>query len=162
MTVTKVAQASRIITVRPDLASFLGPVSEESIETAEGRLGIRFPSSYRAFLVRFGAGAFGATEIFGVIPSPANVGPPDAVWLTMQGRTDWQLPTSMVVVWFDGMGGYGVLDASRQGPDGEPPLHRWEPGSSTPDSPLEKLAPDFGSFFLERVEAEAAQDRDRQ
>jgi hypothetical protein len=55
----------------------------------------------------------------------------------------------MVVIQSDGMGGYFVLDASQEGPDGECPVVVRNPGESEAGDDLEVIAEDFGVFFLE-------------
>ena len=79
---------------------------------------------------------------------------PDAVWLTLRARKEWPLPARMVVVYFDGMTGYHVLDTSRRDPGGESPVLLWYPARSRDDGTPQIIAADFGSFFLDAVETD--------
>lgn len=50
----------------------VGPCSEEDVRRAEGKLGVRFPDSYRLCLLRLG-GAWGAGgDLLGVCPGYAE------------------------------------------------------------------------------------------
>ena len=119
------------------------------IAAAEGRLGLRFPATYRRFLLRLGAGSFGAAEFYGVIAEDFSGPLPDGVWVTLTSRAGpAALPSSMVVIGEDGMGGYYVLDTAA---DDEPPVVVWNGGDSEPGDPLETVAPDFGAFILDCV-----------
>jgi len=69
------------------------------IDSAEDTLGVKFPPSYREFLLLFGCGDIAGQEFYGVIkPDFAKSGIPDAVWLTIRERTDSKLPLQLVIV----------------------------------------------------------------
>lgn len=140
---------------RRDECDFAGQRDERVVGLAEETLGVKFPPSYRLFLTRLGAGNIGAEEIFGVIGEDfVESAIPDSIWLTLQGRQDWGLPSPMIVVYFDGGTGYYLLDTSRASRDGEAPVVAWHPGLSVAGSELETIAPDFGLFLRELVEEE--------
>ena len=61
-------------------------------------LGLEFPPSYRRFVLDFGAGSFGASEVYGVIDSNfENSSVPDAVWCTLDVR-EFDLTLDLVVL----------------------------------------------------------------
>ena len=49
----------------PESQHFVGARSETVGEAAEKRLDLKFPPSYRTFVLEFGAGNFGAFEVYG-------------------------------------------------------------------------------------------------
>jgi D-hexose-6-phosphate mutarotase len=55
------------------------------------------------------------------------------------------MPTDLIVVMFDGMGGLVVLDSSQVDREGEHPVLVWNPGAVDRES-MERLGDDFGSF----------------
>ncbi|WP_052666456.1 SMI1/KNR4 family protein [Nitriliruptor alkaliphilus] len=146
--------ASALLREDENRCDVVGPRDEPLIVAAEEALGLRLPPSYRAFVARFGAGDVAGEEIFGVIHGDFSAsGVPDGIWMTLEGRRDWNLPSTMVVVSFDGGTDYLVLDTARGGEDGEAPVLVWRPGSSAPGDDLEQLAPDFGTWLLELCRA---------
>ena len=149
---TKVDQGMDLIQSRPEICFFVGPRDDVLIKRAESALGFGLPPSYRRFIARLGAGTAGSESIYGVVDSNfITSSAPNAIWLTLKQRRDSRLPSSMVIISDDGMGGYFVLDTAKASPSGEPPVEVWEPGSSQPGDKLEFIAPDFGSWFLDAV-----------
>ena len=138
-----------IIGARGDSRSFFaGPRGEALVATAEAALGVEFPRTYRKFVVELGAGSVGAREFYGVIDDDfVESSVPDGIWLTLSERAQLSLPTTLVIVGEDGMGGYNVLDTSQRDADGESPVAIWTPGGDG----LEVVADDFGTFFLRAV-----------
>jgi hypothetical protein len=143
--VTALEDAALLIESRPDYSHFVGARTEAVVGADETALGVQFPPAYRAFVLRYGAGSFGSLEVYGVIAG-AGQGLPDVVWATRFAReAPSNLPTSMIVIGADGMGGDYVLDTAK-GQD--PPVEVWEGGHSQPAERLERVAEDFGSFLL--------------
>jgi antitoxin YobK len=131
-------------------ADFVGPRDERLIETAEERLGLSFPPTYRRFVLELGAGDIAGQEFFGVIEAPfADPSVPNGVWMTLKARDEWTLPRSMLVIAFSGGVDYYVIDTAKATPDREPAVEIWRPGISLPGDPLEQMATDFGAFALE-------------
>lgn len=131
------------------------PQPEERVERAERRLGIRFPPTYRRFLLELGAGGVGSEEIYGLINDDFDESrPPQAVGLTLGLRREGQISDDLVVVYNLGQGSYYALDTGRPRPDGEAPVVGLTPGLSGAGNELEVIASDFGSFFLETVRAD--------
>jgi hypothetical protein len=146
-------RAFEVIDAHPDLADFVGSRDEDVVAAAEHHLGVSYPADYRRFLHRFGAGSFGAHEVYGVIHRDFSGPVPDGVWLTTTDRAGPSaLPTTLIVIGSDGMGGSYVLDASL---GDDPPVCVWQGGASRPTDHLEQVAPDFGTFLLTSVTAEA-------
>ncbi len=158
MGMAELQAALKLIASHPERSHFVGPRSEALVDAAETALGVILPPSYREFLLKLGAGAFGSEEVYGVIREDiVNSGIPDAFWLTLRARKEWPLPPSMVVVYFDGGTGYFVLDTTRRDASAESPLLLWYPDlSSRGGRGQEIVALDFGSFLLETVESELA------
>ena len=97
-----------------DLCDFVGSISDDVIEKAEKILGYNFPETYRAYLSKYGAGNFGAQEVYGIISSDfENSGIPDAIWLTMKEREDNDLPNDLLVIYYSGDEFYYCLDTSK-------------------------------------------------
>jgi hypothetical protein len=133
-----------------------GEKSADLVEAAEMVLGVVFPPSYREFLLLFGCGGIAGHEFYGVINSDfVNSGIPDAVWLTMRERVDSNLPARFVIVGAQGDGAYYALDGGRIAQDKERPVIIWWPGVSQEEcaNEVETLAPDFGTFFLNKIES---------
>jgi hypothetical protein len=142
-------QALSLIEQHPDRSYFRGPRDENVVGAAEDRLGLRFPDAYRRFVLRMGAGSFGAAEFYGVIDSDFSGPVPDGVWVTLESRKGPSaLPTSMVVIGQDGMGGQYVLDTAA---GDDPAVTVWIGGMSSPGEPLEEVASDFAEFVLDSV-----------
>jgi cell wall assembly regulator SMI1 len=94
-----------------------GPASEEAVASAEERLGISFPPSYRAFLRRFGQLALPAQlavvhDFLGLLPAAGDGD--DVVSRTLAARESNSLSPGLVVV---GIGAQAnewfCLDAAR-------------------------------------------------
>jgi hypothetical protein len=147
MSVAELDEFLSLVESRPDEAHFTGPRPEQLVVQAEKFLGIKFPSTYRKFTKSLGAGSFAGEEFYGVVDGNfQDSSIPDGIWLTDSARDEWDLPSAMIVVYFDGGASYGVLDTAR-GED--PPVEAWVPGGSRPGELLERLGADFGSFLLD-------------
>lgn len=128
---------------------------EERVQRAEQALGVRFPPSYRRFLLELGAGGVGSEEIYGLVNDDfEDPRPPQAVGLTRQLRRDGQISEDLVVISNLGQGSYYALDTAKAGPDGEAPVVGFTPGLNSAGDELEMIAPDFGRFFLDTVRAD--------
>lgn len=135
--------------VRTDAGDFVGPRPPSLVASGERVLGVRFPPTYRRFLLEFGAGDVGDLEVYGIIDEPVDEGPvPNGVWLTLRTRQHG-LPEDLVIVSDTGYGEAYVLDTATVDEGGENPVVIWDVGY---ERPYEVVAPDFGSFFWEQVE----------
>jgi hypothetical protein len=146
MSMADYTNAKSIINTNPSRSRFVGSRPESLVEKAEQALGVRFSQTYRAFLLEFGAGSFGSAEFFGVIDEDWNESSiPDGVWYTLNERAENNLPSNLVVIGDTGTGEFFVLDLIH--PEG--PVFVVDP--SDPIGTREAVAPDFGTFLLERV-----------
>lgn len=140
-------RAVAIITNNRDRAQFVGPRSQQVVRAAETVLGVEFPPTYRRFVLEYGAGNFGWAEFYGVIGSDfMQSSVPDGVWATLWQRNKVSLPHELIVVGDTGCGDLFVLDSSEE----EGPVEIVDPGSDV--CARERVADDFGAFFLQQVE----------
>jgi hypothetical protein len=63
MSGSDLAAAFELVARHPEMAWFAGPRPPALIEAAEGALGCGLPADHREFLLRLGAGSFGAFAI---------------------------------------------------------------------------------------------------
>jgi hypothetical protein len=154
-------QALRLIE-RSGEGEFTGPIPQQIVEEAEELLGLRFPPSYRQFLLKLGCGDIAGAEFYGIVDDNLREGPiPNGIWLTLDERETGQLPPKMVLVAFTGMTGYFALDLARAGENREAPVVMWRAGVKPEACPV--IAKDFGSLFLDEVSnalGEEAPDED--
>ena len=81
------------------------------INLAQDRLSVKFPDTYRRFLLEYGAGGVGGIEFYGVVQEEfEQSGYPDVVWLTLKGRKEWNLPGFLLPVYDLGDGEFFCLD----------------------------------------------------
>lgn len=72
------------------MAEFIGGQTNELIKLAEEELGMKFTGLYLDYLQTFGAGNFGAQEIYGIINDNfENSSVPDAIWYTLTERNEF-------------------------------------------------------------------------
>jgi hypothetical protein len=150
MTGSPLDQAFRAIDASaPEAMDFLGPVPEHIVVRAEAFLGIRLPTSYRSFVLRYGQGFAGPYEIYGL---RADEPVPETATLNFVDRTldarRYGLPADMVAVYNLGNGEDYVLDLSR-GED--PPMLAWSPAAGGDRTRMDLVEPSFGVFLLEKV-----------
>ncbi|MEV4423616.1 SMI1/KNR4 family protein [Patulibacter sp. NPDC049589] len=147
-------QARALVEEHLDEAEFESQ-PEDRVARAERELGVRFPPSYRQFLLDLGAGGVGGEEIYGLVNDDfEDVRPPQAVGLTREFRRDGQVSEDLVVIYNLGKGSYFALDTRAAGDDGEAPVVAFTPGIHSAGDELQIVAPDFGAFFLETVRAD--------
>jgi antitoxin YobK len=131
---------------------FAGPRDESLIQLAESALGFSLPPTYRAFVLRFGAGNFGAAEFYGVINDNFDSGKvPNGISLTIKNRQENRIPKELIVVGSTGDGDYYCLEIT---PGKEAPLIIYQPGYAQDKQRREEVAEDFGQFLLEQVKSE--------
>ena len=83
MSLEKYRRARELIT-KAGGGDFAGPRPEALVARAEAALGLRFPPSYRQFLLDLGAGDVGGFEVYGIIDDDfADARVPDAIALTL-------------------------------------------------------------------------------
>ncbi|WP_329320451.1 SMI1/KNR4 family protein [Streptomyces sp. NBC_01262] len=143
-----------------DIANYADGCDAETLAAAEQELGVAFPPSYRRLIEEFGTWDIAGEEFLGVYRTPAMgqrlLG---SVTETLDARNRYGMPSSLIAVMFDGMGGLVVLDASERGRDGEHPVLVWHPGSMG-DETMERLGEDFSSFALDLCQRAVTRWRD--
>ncbi len=133
--------------------------SEELIYQAEKILGMKFPPTYRLFLINYGCGGISSFEIFGVIDGNfERPGELNSVWLNLEERKTANLPLNFIIVSKTGYGPSYVLDSSHKDKNGEYPVLLWMGG--LPETPTEKVNEDFGEFLLEHVQRALEEDEE--
>ena len=151
MSRTDLDRAFKLIAKHEDLAEFVGPRPAELIAKAEQALGHKFPSQFREFVSRLGAGNFGSFEICGVIDEEfERSSVPDGVWLNLKERQEYGLPGDLLVIADVGNGDRYCIEL-RDGTEGRVIclIHGKPPSRAE----REFVAEDFGAFLLEQVEA---------
>lgn len=144
--------AAQLVAEHQDSARFTGERPEDLVERAEAALGVQLPPSYRAFARELGAGHIAGEEFYGVTTDDfTKSSVPNGIWLTLREREDSGLPEALVIAYEDDEGAYYAIDTTQQRADGEHPLVRWVPGSSSAHDDLEIVAEDFGVLFHETV-----------
>lgn len=146
--------ASRLIMQNPELNDFVGPRNETLVETAEKTLELKFPPTYRRFLLEYGAGNFGSLEVFGIIDENFEMSSvPDAIWYTLTEREEANLPPELIVIYENGRGGLFCLNLGmREG--GDAYVTSYISGHPIEEQPHEIIAKDFGEFLLTHVQYE--------
>ena len=142
-------KAFEIITMHKDKQSFFhGNISEELIINAENYLNLKFPKSYREFLLEHGNGFFNGQEFYGICKEDfTNSSIPDAIWLTMNERKEFNLDNSLILI-KESMEYYFAIDTSRN-TNGENPIIDIIPGVKKEECDV--VANDFGTFFLNEI-----------
>ena len=106
-----------------------GPVTEDTIASAEASLNLRFPPSYRQFLRRYGASLCSGFEICGLPPVPEPAEQPQ--WLSVVDSTlrlrPASLPEHSVFIAHDGMDHGYYLQCSPSDTTFEGPVIEWGP-----------------------------------
>ena len=121
---------------------FEGAKPETLASLAEDALGLRFPPTYRGFLLRSGCGDITGCEFYGLIDDEfEDSSVPNGVWLTLRERQDSGLPKTLVIVYSDGMGTYFAIDTAQSTSGDENPIVSWQPDAdpevvASPHSPV--------------------------
>ncbi|MBR7839316.1 SMI1/KNR4 family protein [Actinospica durhamensis] len=128
------------------------PPDAALIEEAERVLGVSFPPSDRHFLSELGGCDIEGEEFYGLFrrrDDPQQI--MGTVSFSLRERQDSQMPTAMLVLQYDGMGGIYVLDTAQPNEAGEAPVLVYLPPWVTDGRPLERIAPNFGAFALTKT-----------
>lgn len=127
---------------------FEGAKPEALVSKAEAALGVKFPPTYRRFLLELGCGDINGVEVFGLINDNFEKSTvPNGVWLTLNERRSIDLDPAYVVVGECGDGTYYALDTRHVDAGGESPVVRL----SVDAKHSEKVADSFGSYLLSVV-----------
>ncbi|APM39146.1 SMI1/KNR4 family protein [Clostridium kluyveri] len=148
-------KAVEIMSKNKEKCHFIGERSEELIEKAEDALGIKFSRIYKEFLIKYGAGNYGAEEILGVIDDDFEESSvPDGIWYTLTEREEVDLPMNLVVIYETGGDELFCLDFNNLNEEKEPVVVAYIPGEDNKNQKYEKIADDFGDFLLQLVNIE--------
>jgi antitoxin YobK len=141
-------RARAMLAASSAVVHFAGPRPPALVDKAEATLGLRYPESYRRFLLEYGAGSVGPAEFYGVIDEHwDDSSVPDGVWYTRSERKQSRLPDHFVVVGDTGGGMLYVIDTSEPGG----PVYVLAPWDLA--AVRQRVADDFGAYFLQRVSA---------
>lgn len=147
MSINDVDKAIALINLNLDESDFEGTKEELLVKLAENYLEINFPDSYRYFLKKLGCGDIAGQEFYGVInEEKINSGIPDATWITLKYRRQFDLPAKYIVFYHFGDGNYAVLDCEKNN-QGNNIVEIWSPGENT----FQFFSADFGSFFYNQI-----------
>lgn len=136
---------------------FAGAKPESLVARAEAALGLRFPPSYRQFLLDLGAGDVGGFEVYGVIDEDfGDARVPDAIALTLEARRSGLEPR-YVMIGTLGDGSHDCLDTGHPDVTGEAPVVQL---SSEYEDPV-TLADSFGEYFLTEAQDALSDEEDR-
>lgn len=143
------------IILNDDIADFVGGRTSELINSAEEKLGLKFTGLYLNYLQTFGAGNFGAQEIFGIISNDfENSSVPDAIWYTLTERKESNLPSNLLIIYDTGSDVLFCLDYNQLDENREPKVVSFVPGVELESQTYEIIANDFGDFLLDLVKQE--------
>ncbi|MFK0026598.1 SMI1/KNR4 family protein [Streptomyces sp. NPDC090798] len=132
-----------------DIANHADGCDAGTMAAAESDLGVAFPPSYRRLIEEFGTWDIAGEEFLGVYQTPVmGLKLLGSVAETLDARSQYGMPSDLIVAMFDGMGGLVVLDSSRVDQKGEYPVLVWNPGVVGRKS-MERLGDDFGSFAFD-------------
>ena len=127
---------------------FVGPKPESLVARAEAALGLRFPPSYRQFLLELGAGDIAGFEVYGLIDDDfEDARVPDAIALTLEARKSG-LDARYILIGTLGDGSHDCLDSGHPDASGEVPVVQL---SSEYEDPV-TLADSFGEYLLVEVQ----------
>lgn len=145
-------KASSLIKQYLDNAYFIGSRSEALVGAAEQALNLKFPVTYRRFVLEYGAGGLGGEEIYGVINENfEHSGGADAVWNTLELRRRVEFSNDYIAIYSVGDGEVFCLDLGTS-MNNEPPVIAFEPGLELRYQTREVITQDFGAFLLQRIE----------
>lgn len=131
-------------------ADFAGPKPEWLVTKAENALNVKFPPTYRQFLLEFGCGGIDGVEIYGLIDDNFdNSTVPDGIWLTLDERAISNLKPSYVIIGDGGDGTQYAIDTEKVNQQGEcPVLHLSVDGKES-----EIVADSFGTYLLNAIKS---------
>ena len=140
-------EVAEIIDSYSEGPDYLGRVHPDEIATAEKRLEVSFPRSYKDFLERYGCGNLGC-EIYGVGVPETRV--PNVVWYTLSEREEGFIPEWMVIVCVEDEHIF-CLDTSTFNENGECKVVSWILGLPFDAQPFRWTYTSFADFLYECV-----------
>jgi antitoxin YobK len=149
MSVQNYIEARRLVD-DTGVGDFEGAKPEQLVAKAENVLGLRFPPSYRRFLLEMGCGSVNGFEVYGLINDNFEKSTvPNGIWLTLDERRSIGLDHRYILISESGDGSYYAIDTENLDNAKEAAVVRL----SADGHSHEKVANSFGSYFLESVRA---------
>lgn len=134
-------------------ARFGRGVRQDIIDSAEQHLGMRFPPSYRWWLLEYGAGYLGGYELQGLFPEPIVKRDPEVPLIgdivdlsNRNANLRWYPSHLLEILSYEGDEVY-FFDTRRRSNDGEWPVVCIYAGASEP----EDVAPNFAEFLRRQL-----------
>jgi antitoxin YobK len=128
---------------------FEGAKTESLVTKAESVLGVKFPPTYRRFLLEFGCGYIDPYEVYGLVDDNfEKSGIPDGIWLTLTKRKSIKLKPSYVIIGDVGDGTQYAINTGRVNAQGECPVVLL----TVDGIEIEIVANSFGSFLLGAIQ----------
>lgn len=152
MSMQSLLEAFKLIEEKKEISDFEAIDDEGIIMEAEEKLGINFPKTYRLFLMKYGCGGVGSSQIYGIPKQGIEAwGVPNGIWLTLDERKKWSYPKHLIIVSDTGDGFWYALDSSKPNKDGEYPVVVYNPDAVEDNYKYELINEDFGDFLLEET-----------
>lgn len=152
MNLSNYDKAIHIIKSNKEIGYFAGPRPINLLSKAEYALGLSFPASYSKFIEEFGAGNFGAFEIYGLINDNFEESSvPDAIWYTITERNETSIPKTYIIIGESGEGTLYCIDTKIVDENGESPIVTYSPGYELNEQNTETIAHDFGEYLFNFV-----------
>ena len=153
MSMQSYEKAVHMMTRYPEKMNFVGPRPEWLVEAAEAALRLKFPPTYRRYLLEYGAGSFGGEEVYGVVDENFQQHSHNVVQNTLEQRTKKWIPENYIMIYNTGYGEILCLNLGVQ-KDGEAPVVAFWPGFPMEAQAKEVVAKDFGELLLQLVQQE--------
>lgn len=150
MSTQQLLDGLKIIEANQAHGRFLGPRDPALVIAAETAIGSIFPPAYREFVLGRGAGYFAGIEFYGVTDGNFETSEiPNGIWLTLKLRREGAILPNILVIADAGDGAYYCIELRSHG---ECPVVIYEPAIPAIPQRPEKVAEDFGEFFLGQVQ----------
>ena len=99
---------------------FEGAKPESLVAKAEAALGVKFPPTYRRFLLEKGCGDISGVEVFGLISDNfEHSSVPNGIWLTLNERRSIGLSSALILIGEGGDGTFYAIDTQQSDATGE-------------------------------------------
>lgn len=129
---------------------FEGEKPETLIAAAEQALDVKFPPSYRRFLLEMGCGDINGLEIYGLIDDEFEKSSvPNGIWLTLNERRSIGVSHVYILIGDGGDGSCYAINTRISDDFGENPVVRLS-ANGKESAPV---SDSFGAYFLEAVKA---------
>lgn len=149
-------QLEELIDSKRELAGFGGGVPQKTVMEQEKELGVLLPLSYCWFLLRYGVGSFGNTEIFGILTDEngekvSGDSIPNFAWVTEYFRKEG-LDNRFIVISGNGMGQYFCIETESKNRKVDSKVYIFE--RENPSKTCNQVSSSFKKFLREIIEKE--------